>query len=977
VRFGLLGPLTVESGGEPRSVRSVKQRIILGLLLLEPGRVVSTDRLLDALWPDEPPRTGKKSLHVHVYQLRRFLAGPAPAEPNPVGPSLAGPNPAESRPAEPDLGRLVAVPHGYALRVEDGERDLDEFAGLVAAARQAMAGGDPVRAAALYRAGLGLWRGEALADLTDHGGDFAAFAARAAADRTAAIEERVDADLACGRHTEVVSELTALTADQPLRERPRGQLMLALDRSGRKAEALAVYADARRLLRTELGVDPGAALNRVHQAVLRGETELPPEAAPSPSQLPRDVGDFTGQQAALAALLAGPPGSVVAIVGPPGIGKTALAVHAAYRLAPQFPDGTLFTDLQGADGRPRPPRDVLAGFLRALRVPAEAIPADLQEAAALYRSATAGLRALVVLDNAAGEAQVRPLLPAGLGCRTLVTSRRQLAGLEGAGRLTVDALPAADAAGLLARLLGQARAAADPDALAAIAARCGGLPLAIRIAGARLAVRPAWTLAEFAGRLSREQDRLGELAAGDLAVRGAFALSYAALDPRARLAFRRLGLAGPMTAGPELAACLSGLPVPAAEAALAELAEASMVEPAGRAGRYRCHDLLRLFAAEQARADDRPDDAAAALTGLLSYLLHATAAADVVLTPHRTRIDVSWCEPPVPPPGFAGPADAIAWCEDELANLVSAAALAHARGLYRFAWQLPGALWGFFTEVRCWAEWQAADELALDAARRLGDRAAEALILSNLGNVYQDLDRLPEALANFEAALTVRRELGDLAAQGSVLNNMAGALGRLGRPAEAVDCLEQALVIRRGLGRPAQVGNTLVNLGDAYHMVGRLDEAVRCLDEALEIHEALGGISARAAARVNRADTLIDLARYEAAQADLDAAAGLFAGIGNQYGVAYVVHHRGRIHLAEGRPAAAVDCFEEALAVRRAIGDPRGQAETLDLLARAHHEAGRLPRARACWLQALCVYTDLRLPAAEAIRSRLETLEPS
>lgn len=532
----MLGPVRAANGATV-AVLPAKERIVLAALLLRAGQVVATSALIEALWDNDPPANARNSVQVRVSQLRKLL-GPAG-------------------------GRIVTKPPGYLIEVRAGELDLDRFTRLTGQARSAARASNWDDSATLLNEALGLWRGEPLSDIPSpllQRNE----TPRLAELRAQALDARVEADLHSGRHDAVTAELRQLVAAQPHRERSWAQLMLALYRGGRAGEALAAYQEARRILSADLGVDPGRPLQDLQHRILTADPALiddrtgpraateengtPTAARPdtaagvplagAPAQLPADTADFTGRGAqveSLCGLLAAEPaegraGAVVisAVAGMGGIGKTALAVHAAHRLRNRYPDGQLFASLQGATSALRPV-DVLARFLRDLGVPDAGIPAGEEERAARYRTLLADRRMLIVLDDAGDAAQVRPLLPGTAGCGVLITSRSTLPGLPGKALLNLEVLDQSEAGDLFGAIIGADRAAAEPDATSAVLASCAGLPLAVRIIASRLASRPHWSIADLAARLAVEQNRLAELAAGDLAVRASFAVSYDAL----------------------------------------------------------------------------------------------------------------------------------------------------------------------------------------------------------------------------------------------------------------------------------------------------------------------------------------------------------------------------------------------------------------------------------------------------------------
>jgi DNA-binding SARP family transcriptional activator len=598
--FRILGPLEVRDDDRRIDVGGPGQRSLLALLLLHANRTISCSQLVDWFWGRDPPRTFANVLQVRVSRLRRALGD--------VG--------ARGGARQP----LVTRPAGYLLELAGEELDAVRFERLIDQGRQALLADQIEQAAADLRAALALWRGPALADVPSNP-LIDAEALRLEENRVAALEARIEADFACGRHRELVGELEGLIALHPLREVFHGQLMRALYLSGRQAEALHTYRAARTVLIKELGIEPSDELRRLERAVLSGDPSLqyrptPPVRAREqgyppvlvPCQLPPDIDDFTGHEDAAAQvqqLLTREHSTAIvisAITGMAGVGKTALGVHVAHRLRWRFPGGQLYADLRGAEAQPLDPAAVLAGFMGALGVAGPAVPGRLEDRTRLFRTQLAGRRVLVVLDNAASEAQVRPLLPSSRGCAVLLTSRARLGGLEAAHPLTLDLFEADRAVELLAKLAGPARVAAEPEAAMEVVRLCGLLPLAVRIAGARLAARPHWRLARLAARL-RDGRRLDELRIGDLDVRASVARSYQHCSTDERRLFRLLGLLVPSGFSAASAASLLGVEVADANNLLERLVDAQLVEVAGedRAGhlRYRLHALLRIFATER------------------------------------------------------------------------------------------------------------------------------------------------------------------------------------------------------------------------------------------------------------------------------------------------------------------------------------------------------------------------------------------
>ncbi|GAA1936291.1 AfsR/SARP family transcriptional regulator [Kitasatospora viridis] len=603
--FGILGPLLVEDSEGPRTLAAPKQRVLLASLLLRPNRVVPVADLLDRLWGEHHPASATATLHNHVARLRRSLGSEAGA-------------------------RVRTRAPGYLVEIlDDRELDLARFQELRTTAAAAAQEGDLHRAAALLRQALGLWRGNALSDVPA-GEPHAADAEQLDELRLAVWQQRIEYDLAGGAGEALLPELRELLAAHPFQENLYGQLMRALYRSGRQADALDVFRKARAALLDELGVEPGPALQQLHESLLRQDPGLAgepavqlrppqthgrPEPLRAPLQLPPGVTDFTGRQEECAAVIAaltadgGHGPRIVAVSGQAGIGKTELALQTAWRLRAAFTDGVLFADLRGRRHRPADPAEVLAAFARALGAPESAIPADPEACAALYHGLAAGRRLLVVLDDAADSSQVRPLLP-GPGSAVLVTGRRRLTGLAGAQLVDLGLLPQAEAAELFRRVAG--RGFDEPDAVAAITTWCGRLPLALRIAGARLAARPAWSVREIAERLADRRHRMDELRAEDMDVRASLMLSYTALPgPNAR-AFRLLALADAPTLPLPIAAAVLDLPQRGAERILEELVDAHLLT-CPQPGCYAFHELPRLFGKELAAATETASERLAAV----------------------------------------------------------------------------------------------------------------------------------------------------------------------------------------------------------------------------------------------------------------------------------------------------------------------------------------------------------------------------
>src|SRR5690242_11735178 len=846
MRFRLLGPVEVRAGEDWRGIGAPKWRSVLAALLIYPGQIVSVETLIGELWRDEPPARAANLVSIYVLRLRRLMD-------------------------DPDGQLLVTRAPGYLLRVAGDDTDALLFEAMVRDGRRAFAAGDPEGAASRLTEALGLWYGRPLADVPPTP-LVEAEAERLGELRLGADELRITAELALGGHDQAVAGLRRLLADHPLREGLWLLLMRALDGAGRHAEALEAYGQARDAISGQLGVDPGAELRQLHAdllakdtapagvitaGVVRPSAEPAPEprqtratmrASSSPAQLPADVADFTGrdeQVKHLCELLSGTgarghPGAVrIAVVaGSGGLGKTSLAVHAAHRVRRRFPDGQLYVDLLGATAAPLLPGDVLARFLRDLGVDGRDIPVDEDERAARYRTTLARRRMLVVLDNARDAAQVRPLLPGSASSAVLVTTRSRMPDLASTKLVDLNVLDDDEALKLFVKVVGEERAAAEPEATAELLDACAGLPLAIRICAARLVTRSGWTIRAMAGRLTDEHRRLDEMRAGDLAVRASFEVSFTSLPPSTdkqgidpALAFRLLGLWQGPSISAAAAAALFGVPEYSAEDALEVLVDTHLLESV-TTDRYRFHDLLRVYAAERAADDLLAAERDAAVTRLLAWYMRTADAAATAVSPRRFNIPVGGPdEDDVPPLAFASVEEALAWYDSERANLVSATRQAAGSGQHDVAWRLPTPLFMIFESRGNWADCIATHRIALDSARLVGNRRAEAWVLNNLGDAL-GVTGHPEGIGFLEQSLGIRREIGDRMGEVHSANNLADAYQRLGRADEALDVLWRVLDLTREVADRFGEGVALVNVGSALLDLNRAEEAVGYLQQA-------------------------------------------------------------------------------------------------------------------------------------------------
>lgn len=958
VRFRVLGPIEVWAGQTWSGIGAPKWRSLLATLLLNPGQAVSTDRLTFELWGDQPPERAVNLISVYVLRLRRLLDDPE--------------------------GRVLTTrAPGYQLLLEPGDLDAGRFEALAGQGRQALNAGNFRRAAEVLTEALALWRGPALADVPPSE-LITAEAARLEEYRLTILELRIEADLGCGLNAQLVPELRRLMSDHPLREGLWSLLIRALDAAGRRAEALAAYGQAREVIAEELGVDPGPELQRLYQVMLTADaltgpagpdagTPAPTPGEPSavaapqggadalpspppvpppraPAQLPADVPDFTNREVHLDRLLQlmqearereNPAVPVAVVAGTPGLGKTAFAVHAAHALRHDFPDGQLYVNLLGGSERPAPADEVLARFLRDLGVDGARVPVDAEERAAMYRTSLAGKRTLVLLDDARQAAQVRPLLPGTGSCAVIVTSRNRLPDLAGSSLVDLDVLDDDKAVELFTRIVGTERAEFEPEAVREVLDICAGLPLAIRIAGARLAARPGWSVRTLAGRLSDQRHRMDELATGDLAVRTCFQVSFDSLARPARddrvdpaHAFRLLGMWQGPTIGLEAAAVLIGQTEAEVAAALEVLVDGHLLE-SPTPDRYQFHDLLRDFAADRAESDETQEVIEQALHRVLSWYLRTADAAARVLSPHRNRVPLEPAEPGNGPIAFRTPEQALSWCDREHINLVAATRQAAERGMHDIAWKLPVAAMVGFDFLGYRAEWITTHHLALASARELADRRAEVWILNNLGMALSQ-QRDDAAIGYFEQAMVIHHETGDLQGESQAANNLAFHYRLVGRYEEAAQTLLEALNLKRRIGHRYGESIALCNLGEVYLELGRHDEATARSLEALEVIRQIGSPRLEGYALCNLGRIDLDLGRVGQGTGRLEQALALHRSAGDRYGEAQDMEYIGNAHASEGRLTEAREMWTRARSAFEVLGDKARVAQITAELEKSH-----------------------------------------
>jgi DNA-binding SARP family transcriptional activator len=949
IQVGLLGPVQVLVDGVPHAVRGARRTAVLAALALHPGQLIGLGRLVDIVWGEVPSPSPVSTLRSHVSFLRRVLG-------------------------EPDV--LVARSSGYVLDIGDEGTDVQVAERMIG---QAVGSPELSGQEALLRDALALWRGQPLGELADLAW-FDAQARRLEDLRARVRELLIDTQLQLGRHAELVPDLEMLARERPHHEPTHRQLMLALYRTGRQSDALAAYQRLRHTLDEDLGLSPGQPLRGLELAILRQDAELdafhehreqpvdqwaaqtgtelfeldnrarptlvvPDRAEPVTAvaaMLPMDVPDFVGRHAQLAALdaladAAPRTAAVAALSGTAGVGKTALALHWAHRIAGRFPDGQLHINLRGFDpgSPPLDPAEALRGLLDALAVPAEQIPAGLDARTSLYRSLLAGRKVLVVLDNARDVDQVRPLLPATSGCVTVVTSRNRLTGLiagQGARPVVLDVLTHSEAEQMLVGRIGTDRAAAEPDAVAEIIARCARLPLAVAIVAARAATHPQFPLATLATEVSEAAQSLDAFHTGDATadLRGVFSWSYQNLNADAARLFRLLGL----HPGPDItasaAASLAALPVPDSRRLLTDLAHAHLLTEHSP-GRYLFHDLLRAYATEQAQTHDTVERRDEATRRALDHYLATAHAAATILKPERDPIDLIAPRPGVTPERIDNHADALQWYSNERPVLLRAVEHAVERGLRTHTWQLAWSLKTYLYRAGYWQEQVTAERAALAAADLLEDLTARAVAALSLAEACERLDQWADAETYYRHSVAAHSTLGNRSGEADAylgLSELACHQDRLTDALELARCAHDRF---RQAGDRTGVGIALNSIGWCQAQLGDYPQALNHCREALAIAQEL---SLR------------------------ETQAGIWDSLGH-------------IHLGRHQHREAADCYRHAIDINREIRHEHHLADNLTSLGDVHHAAGDRDAAQAAWQLALDILDRISPANGTPVREKL------
>ncbi|MFE7353838.1 BTAD domain-containing putative transcriptional regulator [Streptomyces sp. NPDC057543] len=927
----MLGGVEVRVDGHRLDLGPARQRRVLAVLLLEANQVVTVDELVDRVWGEQAPQRARSTLYSYLSRLRLALRTAA------------------------EEAQIARRSGGYVLAVAATDVDLHRFRSLSARARTTAQAGDETAAARLFEEALATWQGDLCPGM-----DTPWFNSRreaAQVERLAAVLDWSDLQLRRGLHTELVTVLAGLAEDNPLDERLAGQLMLALYRGGRPADALNHYQDLRRRLVEELGIDPAPPLRSLYQQILISDPRLAPptrDAASDPvhtttthpRQLPAPPPLLAGRDSELVCLdkLLAPQGEphsgtvlIAAICGTGGVGKTSLALRWAHGWQERFPDGQLFADLRGftPSGEPADPYTVMRGFLEALGADPGSLPATPQSQAALYRSLTAGRRLLIMLDNVRDTDQVVPLLPGSATCTVLITSRHRLPGLaasHGAVQLTLETLDRAEARDLLVRRIGADRITAEPAAATELLHHCAGLPIAISVLAARLTTNPMLTLTALASELREAETPLDALETGETNgdIRIVFASSYLALDTDSARVFRQIAQAPGADIGLPAAASLTGLPLPRLRTRLHRLQAYHLVQERVP-GRFTCHDLLRAYALELAETVAPAGEADAALTRVLDHYAHTAYAADRLLLPYRDPL-----VPVVPADGtrleeFADAERAMAWFAREHTVLTAAVNHAVRAGRDAQAWRMAWAITTFLARRAWWADVTAVHSTALAAAVRLGDPAAQA---------------------------ESRRAL-------------AWACTETGRLAEAHQELAHALALSETNGDLLSAAHTNLTLGWLYERDGDQPAALRHDQSAVEQFTSIGNLPGRARALNAVAWDHTQLGDHDASVRRCQEALAIQRELGDERGQANTWDTLGYAYHQLGDHTKAIDCYQHSLDLNRALEHRYNEALTLVHLGQTYRATEAVETARGALREALGIYLEINAPHSEVNQARV------
>jgi DNA-binding SARP family transcriptional activator/tetratricopeptide (TPR) repeat protein len=942
MEFRVLGPIELWSAGQQYDLGPTRARCVLAILMLTPRTIVPTEVLIDRIWDTEPPPKARESLAVYITRLRASL-----------------------RQAVGDSVRLVGRSRGYELDVDPDAVDLHQFRRLRRQADALAGNGDADQAALLLREADRLWRGQAFAGI--RGDWLARMRASLDEERRAAILKRVECELELGRHADLVGELGNLLTQYPLDEAFIAHQMTALYGSGRASEALSLYRDTRSQIIDELGTEPGPVLAELHQRILTQDPDLAAgltgpgrqlSRTALPDTLPPEMVEFVGRDEELS-LLIQPPGDgprISVIEGMAGVGKTALAIHAARTAAAQYPDGTFYLNFHTHDpGLPTlDAAEALHRLLRMLTAPATRIPDAIGEGTALLRAQLSRRRAIVILDDAAGPEQIQPLLPSSGQSLFLITTRRTLSGLPGVDALTLDVLPMADAIALFRRVAGQSRAH-DEDAAATAVQLCGRLPLAIQLAAGRLAHDYPPRLADLIEELSQSPVPTPDAASPQ--VMSAFDVSYRSLEPDHQRFFRRLGVSPCASISLAAAAALGGVTLPEAQQALAALLDHHLLARAPGA-QFRFHDLIREYAALRATREDSEPERRRAVSRLLNYYLSAADQADQVLHPFRRRMPVLVSRPAPATPALSAKDGAADWLESEWRNILQAAQYAGRHEWKQKCADLIHVLGGFLEARAYWDEAITAHTLAVQAGRDLVDPARVAQASLELSEVCQQIGRHDTALPLAEEAMEIYRSLGDQRGVAQALDQVGLAHQRAGRSRESLAYFTEARALYGGAEDPHGVADTLSHSGIASWQLGRYRGAMEILREALEMYRAAGDQRGEAKTLNNLGRMQLNFGYHRDALDGYQKALEIFREIGVAQSEAILYHNIGALYYYKGSYDEGLAAYRRALAIYREIGDLPNEADVLN-------DIGTIFQSAECYDEALICHDKAKAIAEE------------
>lgn len=964
----LLGPLELVVGRQVLKIGGPRQRVILSMLAINANRVTSVDELVDALWDTSPPETARAQIQTCVSSLRKLI-------------SDAG-----------SPGAIHTRAPGYLLAISHGDLDTEKFAILVGEARTHADDGKLAAASAKLKAALALWRGSALADVESE------LVSRRAAQyedqRLAAVEERVRLDLALGAHEDIIGELAALVGRYPFRERLAGFRMLALYRSGRQADALAFARRFRASLVDELGIEPGNELQQLESAILNRDPKLDlpsadrdsaaqaerAEATPMavqrqvvPRQLPASIADFIGRDDQVDMIkrvliderdaLPSYAVPIVAISGRGGVGKSTLAIRAAHELVEAFPDGLLYGDLQNPGGEDLAGK-VMTRFLHALGVTGTAVPEDVQERAELYRSLLADKRLLVVLDDVSDEEQVRPLLPGSPTCAVITTSRMRLSGLHAAHLIDIDVLDTGQAMNLMARIIGPRRVALENTAAVELVRLCDGLPLALRIAGERLASRPHWRLDTLVRRLENDAYRLDEFTYRGLGLRVNIDLTYRNVPAVAQRLFRLVALLRTPDIADWVAAALLNTDLPESQEVLESLVDARLldtVEYPGERIRYRMHNLIRIYAFERAMADDAVAERDAAIARALGGWLALTEDA------HRKEYGGDYtilhgCAQRWRPPTesrITWHARPIDWLDGERDSLVAAVRLAASTGMDELCWDLALTLVTLFETRGYFDDWRETTQLGLDVTESAGNTIGHAAMLYSMGTLHMFQKRLGEAEKCFTSALVIFDAEHDRHGRALVLRNAAYIDGLMGNVATMLERYDEALELMQAVGDRMGEAQVLRSIAAYWIDDGNLDLAQVLLDRALRICREVRCVRGEAQVLHRLSYLHLTMGSVDAAQQEFEQVLDMVLEIGDRIGEVYARYGLGVAYNNAGQYALAESTLTETVALARTISERLIEGQALYTLGETNlaqqHRAG----ARRSLTEAAAIFAEL------------------